>query len=64
MKNMTELRNALTHSFTQLLDDDIAPKKLDSLTRCTSAVLGTTKAQIRYNELTKSTRKIKFLECE
>ena len=64
MKNMAELRDNLAADYLRLQSGDIEPKVLSELSNAAGKMINTAKTQIEYNTLTKSSRRIEFLECD
>ena len=64
MNNMTELRDEFAKTYKKLKKGKTDTKTAAQLSNVAGKIIISAKVQIEYNTLTKSGRKIEFLECD
>ena len=64
MDNIKDLRNTLIDVFNSVKDGKMENKKVKSLVSVASKIIQSTKIEMEYVKMIKSTRKIDFLETE
>jgi hypothetical protein len=64
MKNMDEVRQALTHVYEGLKNGNIKPDVANGMNNACGKIINTVNMELKYYALIKGTPKIRFLEME